>query len=317
MKWGLAALAAKGYSHRMLTNAHVNARFLTRLGAVSAVTVGLVVGVAATPATALPEAASSYSVVTAGTHSKWFPLHRSSVALGDSYTAGQGAPPYVPGQCLQSKYAGYPTIAALFSVYRLTENRACSGATIADTAAQLTVPTPVNGNTALVTLTVGAIDAGSNTVLAACGQYPDPGVPPCSTAIDLATQSLPHVGDELAVLYETIATTLPNARVAVLNYPLLFKPGADPLGDAINSVTTLLNEEIRVAVDDAVAATGNPKIMHVDVTQEFAGHAIGDLVPYIAYNPADLAATENFHPNALGNALGYARALASDRVFAR
>ncbi len=50
------------------------------------------------------------------------------------------------------------------------------------------------------------------------------------------------------------------------------------------------------------------------MTQEFAGHGIGSAVPYIAFNPLDLASPANFHPNALGNALGYTRALVNDGV---
>ncbi|HET8926232.1 MAG TPA: SGNH/GDSL hydrolase family protein [Microbacterium sp.] len=282
-------------------------RFASRVGVLSVVTIGLVVGLAAAPAAAVPVATSSSSAASVG--SSWsFLAQRSYVALGDSYTAGQGAPPYRSGPCLQSRYTSYPTIAATFSLYKLTANKACSGATVADTAAQLS---GVSSKTARVTLTVGAIDAGSNAVLAACGA--DPTSAACQQAIVSAVQALSQLGPKLVGLYSTIAATLPNARVAVLNYPHLFEPGVDPLGDLFNTATDALNGVIQ----GSVAAVGDSRVVYVDVTQEFAGHGIGSRVPYIAYNPSNILATANFHPNALGNTFGYARALANDRVFSR
>lgn len=292
----------------MSSNSHHRGRLLPRLGAISAIALGLIVGVAATPAAALPVAAPAST--TASVSSTWtFPSARSYVALGDSFTAGQGAPPYKPGACLQSRYTGYPTIAAVFSLYRLTENKACSGATIDATAAQLA---GVSNKTALVTLTVGAIDLGSNAVLAAC--YADPASEACQQAVATALAALPTLRAKLTGLYTTIANTLPNAKVAVLNYPHLFNPGvAPPLGDIVNSATDTLNAQIQGAVAD----TGNPRVIYVDATQEFAGHGIGSRLPYIAFDQSNVLATANFHPNALGNSLGYARALANDRVFSR
>ncbi|MFC9561863.1 SGNH/GDSL hydrolase family protein [Agromyces sp. NPDC056965] len=286
---------------------------MSRLGALSLLAFGLVAGVAASPAAALPAASPQGAVVSVGTptavHSSFWTM-RSYVALGDSFTAGQGAPPYRPGACMQSRYAGYPTIAAALSVYRLTENRACSGATVADTTAQLA---GVGGSTALVTLTVGAIDVGSNDVFAACAANPDPTVDPCKTAIATSTAKLAELGPKLATLYATIAATLPQARVAVLNYPRLFEPGVAPLGDLVNTATDGLN----AVIQGAVAATGDPRVSYVDATDEFAGHGIGSRVPFIAFDQANLLAPANFHPNALGNLLGYGRALAQDRVFSR
>jgi lysophospholipase L1-like esterase len=287
----------------MSKNSQVRARFRSLIGAVSLITFGLVAGVAATPAAALADTASTSAPTS------WPILSaRGYVALGDSFTSGQGAPPYVRGDdCKRSRYSSYPTIAATFSVYRLTANRACSGATVADTAGQLA---GVDADTALVTLTVGAIDAGSNEVLAACASNPDPSVDPCKAAIDAGTAALAQLGPQLVGLYTTIAATLPQARVVVLNYPRLFNPGVAPLGEVVNSATDALN----AVIQGAVAASGNSRISYVDVTQEFDGHGIGARVPYISFDPTDVLAVANFHPNALGNALGYARALANDRV---
>ncbi len=292
-------LAVAGeYCSRMMKNAQLRIRRATRLSALALVTLGLVVGAATAPASALSTADSPHldSILNpAGDY----------VALGDSFTGGQGAPPYEPGPCLRSAYASYPDIVAAISPYRLVENKACTGASIDDVFAQLSGVSPA---TDLVTLTVGGIDAGSNEVLGACA--PDPTSPVCAQAIEASITGIPALAPRLTSLYSTIAATLPEARVVVMNYPLIFEPGLAPTTDLYNSATQALNEVIRVAV----AAAGDPRITYTDVTQEFAGHGIGSPVPYIAFNPLDLASPANFHPNPLGNALGYARALVNDGV---
>ncbi|GAA1527733.1 SGNH family lipase [Agromyces terreus] len=278
------------------------------------ISTALVAGFAAAPAAALPAATAPAATAPGATSSAatgWSPpAARAYVALGDSFTAGQGAPPYRSNDCKQSRYTSYPTVAAVFSLYRLTENRACSGATVADAMAQLT---GVSAQTKLVTLTVGGIDAGSNDVLAACGLNPDPNAEPCKTALAASAAKLAALGPQLVGLYSTIAATLPNAKVVVLNYPRLFNPGVAPLGDLVNTASDGLN----AVIAGAVAATGNPRVSLVDVTQEFSGHGIGAKLPYISFDPGNVLAPANFHPNALGNAFGYARALANDRVLSR
>lgn len=277
---------------------HFVKRSFARLGALALVTFGLVVGSVAAPASALTSTESPRAAFAAN-------LGGEYVALGDSFTGGQGAPPYEPGPCLRSEYASYPDIAAAISLYRLVENKACTGASIEATLAQLEGVSP---STDLVTLTVGGIDAGSNQVLGACA--PDPTSPVCAQAIEASISGLPALVPRLAGLYSTIAATLPEARVVVMGYPLLFESGLLPAADLYNSATLALN----AVIQEAVAATGNPRITYTDVTQEFAGHGIGSAVPYIAFNPLDLASPANFHPNALGNALGYTRALINDGV---
>lgn len=232
----------------------------------------------------------------------------SYVALGDSFTGGQGVPPYTSGPCLRSKRASYPAIAAAVSGYTLVANNACSGARMADIPGQLLGVSP---KTKLVTLTLGGIDAGSNEVFAACS--PDPTSAVCQAAVALSMARLQTLAPELAATYAGIASALPQARVVVLNYPRLFQPGLLPLGDIVNSGTDALDAVIQAAVTGA----GNPRIQLVDATQEFANHGIGSRVPYIAYDPTNPLAQPNFHPNALGNSLGYVRALVHDRALRR
>jgi hypothetical protein len=96
----------------------------------------------------------------------------------------------------------------------------------------------------------------------------------------------------------------------VLSYPRQFKPGLSPLGDVLNGATDALNGVIA----GSVAAMATPRIRFVDASQEFAAHGIGSRVPYFAFDALNPFAPANFHPNALGNSLGYTRALVNDGV---
>ena len=276
---------------------------MSRLGAVSLLSLGLIVAASVAPATASPVAKPKGS---AG---------GSYVAIGDSFTAGQGAAPYL-GECLRSQFASYPAITAGSSSYREALNFACSGANTAATLRQVAAIDPrTKLKASLVTITVGGIDAGSNLVLAACA--PDPTSAVCVTAVGTATANLQTVvGPTLVGTYTTVAAAFPKARIVVLNYPRLFDPSLatdptfGPLAVTMNGATDLLNTVIR----GAVTVTNNPRVSLTDVTDEFAGHGIGSTVPYISFNgdPSDPSEPANFHPNALGNTAGYSAALRTD-----
>jgi lysophospholipase L1-like esterase len=283
------------------TKAHP--RLSSRLGALSLLTIALVFSASAAPA-------------TAAVPRSWFSSQSIAnyVALGDSFTSGQGAPPYLSTPCLQSKYASYPIITASLSTYRLAANESCSGADTAVVMAQLgQLPDRLKGSRSpvrLVTLTVGGIDAGSNLVLAACA--PDPAAPLCAAAIATAEFNLPSVGTKLAATYLAVANAMPKAKIVVLTYPRLFNASVSPLGDTVNLLTDALNATITGAAASAPYSGKNVQL--VDVTQEFANHGIGASIPYISFDPTNPSAPANLHPNALGNSLGYFRALLNDRV---
>ncbi|WP_129590396.1 SGNH/GDSL hydrolase family protein [Cryobacterium aureum] len=284
-----------------MKNQRLVSRFLPRLGTVAVLTAALFAGAVSAPALAQTDSGPAASIAASAP---------GYVALGDSFTSGQGAPPYVLDgtTCLRSKRASYPIFSAVVSPYRLVSNNACSGASTADVPAQLVGVSP---STALVTLTVGGIDAGSNVVLAACA--PDPASPVCLGAINNSLAQLSALAPKLVGTYGLVAATLPRAQIAVLSYPRQFKPGFSPLGDVLNRATDALN----TVIAGSVAAMATPRIRFVDASQEFAGHGIGSRIPYFAFDPLNPFAPANFHPNALGNGLGYARALLNDGVLRR
>ncbi|MBG6214710.1 lysophospholipase L1-like esterase [Cryobacterium sp. CAN_C3] len=303
-----------------MMNPQNKARLLTRTAALSVLVLGLVAGVSAMPAAATPAMANA-TIAQSGLAAASSVRSGASpaldyVAIGDSFTAGQGAPPYdlSSGVCLRSRSSSYPTIVSVLSPFRLPTNRACSGATVENVHQQLDAITSSPG---LVTLTVGGIDAGSNQVLAACADYPVNPNSTCLATIALSQQKTLALATTLPTLYVAIAAKFPRARIAVLGYPLLFEPAVPPVGDLVNAGTVGLNSVIAASEDLVPAALGGNRIRYVDPTQEFAGHGIGSRIPFISFDPSNPAAPANFHPNALGNALGYYRALLHDGLLRR
>lgn len=282
-------------------NRHPKTRmhFMSRLGAVSLLSLSLIASSAMIPAAASPGATLAGSAKGAYVY----------VALGDSFTSGQGAAPWVGGVCLRSATSSYPMLSTKISKYPRAINVACSGASTADIAGQIASVNPRMARRAsLVTITVGGIDAGSNGVLAACS--PDPTSSVCLQALALAQANLGTVGANLVATYSLVAVKFPKARIVVLTYPRLLDPSfPDPLtAGTVNAATDALNQVIA----GAVAATNHPRVSLIDVTNRFATHGVGSPTgSFISFNPLDPSDPQNFHPNAAGNA-AYAEALRVD-----
>ncbi|HSH59614.1 MAG TPA: GDSL-type esterase/lipase family protein [Acidimicrobiales bacterium] len=179
------------------------------------------------------------------------------VALGDSYSAGEGVPPYFKprSKCHRSEHA-YPTMVRLpeqedtwFDLSQDPSNetewgfQACSGATTRDVLratgrhgeplAQVddqrssdpnSHDLPLDEDTDLVTITIGGNDIEFEKVLTFC-------------AVNIACHNASLDGkpyerglksridglrSELNDVYETILAKAPNARVLVLGYPQIF-----------------------------------------------------------------------------------------------
>lgn len=285
----------------MINAAQERRRLVARLAVLCLATAGLVGGAAVSPAGALAPAELRH--VTAPVNPGG-----SYVALGDSYTSGQGAPPYLPGPCLRSKYTSFPAVTSVLSRYRLVANKACSEAGIADVLTQLS---GVSASTNLVTITIGAIDSGTADVVNTC--IGDVAAPICNETVQVNTARLAVLEPRLVGLYQAVAARLPEARIVVLNYPLIFTSLEVSGAAQVNASIALLN----AVITESVEAAGNPRITLTDVTQEFTGHGIGSRIPYISLSPRDPASQANYYPNALGNSLGYVRALANDGVIGR
>lgn len=224
------------------------------------------------------------------------------VALGDSYSSGLGTGAYRDDgtSCRRSEHA-FPALVARRRGLRL-HLRACSGATVREVRrSQLAV---LSRSTALVTISVGGNDAGFTRVLTECAKPRWLGH--CGRALDAARAVIDRVlPGALAVLYATIRSRAPGARVVVVGYPRLFG-GEDcnagtffsarererilRTGDRLNRVLAL-----------AAAARG---FGFVDPTPVFAGHAVCERPAWL--NGLSFPLRESFHPNRAGHARGYA-----------
>jgi hypothetical protein len=114
--------------------------------------------------------------------------------------------------------------------------------------------------------------------------------------------------------YGAVQAAAPRSRIAVLGYPLLFEPSSRvaPIPprnqELINGATVTVNATIARAVQLADAFPGT-SVQYIDVTDEFAGHAVNSLTgPWLQLSPTDFAADYNFHPNSAGHQ-AYADAL--------
>jgi lysophospholipase L1-like esterase len=185
----------------------------------------------------------------------------SYLALGDSYSAGEGLPPFAGDtaqtQCDQSADSAYPT---LLSKWLGSSGRqvpftfnACSGALVKEilNAAHRPgglVPPQVSGavepSVGLVTLTIGGNNAIFSKIVTACltagrclqEQFPPPNVaeatlkpvPPGALLTKWGPGTIEEIGDEDATLFHTLKRDFPNARIIAIGYPYLFPTAAAP-----------------------------------------------------------------------------------------
>lgn len=245
------------------------------------------------------------------------------VAVGDSYTAGIGAGPYTtPPPCVQTSTGYVDLLKALPIIDDEVSNEACGGARLADRPSD-TVPSVMeqiaalaaserlSGRTELVTLTAGANDLDFATPLRVCAVST---LEVCAQALQAAQAMFPSIQADLVEALIAIHKAAPRAKIVVFGYPLLFDPesGLPTLltPDAqrlVNAATLALNATIAQAV--AIANTeAKANAVYVDVTDDFAGHAINSADPWINFDPLDPFAPQNFHPTLAGHE-AYADAL--------
>ena len=175
------------------------------------------------------------------------------VALGDSYSSGEGNPPYLPGTDT-SRNKCHRSLNSY--VYRLVPRSvrlvhvACSGALIYDmnnhnfagNIAEGPQLDALDSRTTLVTLTVGGNDMGFGYVLGECAGLGDCSRDPklanllakhlswlytghardCSDEMFLRGGACAPPSPSLSQLYKQIASRAPHAKIVVLNYPSLF-----------------------------------------------------------------------------------------------
>lgn len=271
------------------------------------------------------------------------PLQRATsgryVALGDSFSSGEGAGGYQPGtdfddrddlwpfndgqeshnRCRRSANAYSQVLAAQNTFAAGTTFVACSGAVLAD----LSDPNRTNtgepaqldhldDDVSLVTMTMSGNDLGFGAVLTDCVLNGQRGVSLVSTCQerhqDRIDDALPRIGAALVEQYRQIAAEAPNARVVIIGYPPLFEADADSYRNLLfvedqvwmNEQAEALNATLRAAALEA-------GVEFVDVTALFADHGIGSDEPWfndLDFGGPGLAPVDpgSFHPNGQGQA---------------
>jgi lysophospholipase L1-like esterase len=227
------------------------------------------------------------------------------VALGDSYSSGVGTGGYdaSSGSCSRSPrsytalWAGSHTVASFTSV-------ACSGATTTDVLnKQLGA---LNGNTTMVTITIGGNDAGFVEVVTTCLIGTDGA---CTFAVNAgkayATGILPG---KLDATYRAIRSHAPHARLIVLGYPRLFEQTATCGLFGMDLAKRRTLDGAADTLDGVLAARAAAAgATFIDVRNIFAGHGICAGQPWI--NSTTWPVTDSYHPNSSGHRYGYLVAL--------
>lgn len=144
----------------------------------------------------------------------------SYVVIGDSYSSGEGAGDY-SASCDRSPNAYGKWFAQQLGMSDQYTNNACAGATVNDIYAQGQLNS-LDGNTKVVTLTIGGNDLNFGGVMTSCGLAGE-----CSgLAVDqgglpnlVSGSKLADLSTKLIALYMAIKQKAPNAKIYVLGYP--------------------------------------------------------------------------------------------------
>jgi lysophospholipase L1-like esterase len=234
-------------------------------------------------------------------------------ALGDSYSSGEGAPPFLAGSATSRDTCHRATMAYAERLYgnpgfpATLDFVACSGARIANMypskgqhgeAGQLQV---LNDHDTIVSLTIGGNDVQfpllikSCVILSACYLVDDL---PTRALIKYTVKRLPH-------LYEELLKRAANAQIYVLGYPDFFSHspsllcnGIDRLeADRITAMEHLMNEGIH----NVIKKLNNRRLHYVDTSNAFAGGELcGGRKPVYMNGVIKAHLEYSFHPTAAG-----------------
>jgi lysophospholipase L1-like esterase len=223
------------------------------------------------------------------------------VALGDSYSAGNGAGNYISssGDCHRSNSA-YPALWASAHGPSSFTFAACSGAVTTDvTAKQLG---GLNSSTGLVSITIGGNDAGFSDVMTTCVTGSDSTcVSRVSTAETYIRNTLPG---RLNTVFNAIRAKAPNARVVVLGYPHMYDLSAWFCVGLSSTKHKKINEAADVLDSTIASAASAHGFAFGDVRTTFNGHELcsgDDYLHSLVVSPT----WASYHPTAKGHSAGY------------
>lgn len=207
------------------------------------------------------------------------------VAIGDSFAAGTGVPPYTAGDsaaCLRSQTSSYPTLLSKWREFRGLDDVTCSGATTTTVEQQIGAA-EIGPRTRSVTLTVGGNDIGWSQALAGCIGTPQV----CSAAFAETAARVPGVTASIIGLIRSIVAKAPNADIYVTGYPYLFGDfrgtcdvGVSPAGTPIvvdRAIATNVNAIIfglNAAIARGVVKSGERHVTYVSISAFSLSHGL-------------------------------------------
>jgi lysophospholipase L1-like esterase len=228
------------------------------------------------------------------------------VALGDSFSAGVGAPPYDEdsGSCDRSELSWPYVLAEEGDDLELRELRACGGAEIDNLLQPWTnrrepaqIPHDPDEEVGLVTFTIGGNDVGFGDIVARCvlGDCSDV---PDSEAFQDTLEAL--VNRLLAEVYPALRAAYPEARIVHVGYPRLTPGGAGDLpleciwlSTAERVAAIAIVDELNEAIEAAADLSGDAAVEFADIGGAFVGHELCTDDSWV--NPISLD-SERAHP---------------------
>ncbi|CAO5190042.1 Lysophospholipase L1-like esterase [Frankia sp. AiPs1] len=239
------------------------------------------------------------------------PAHHVLAALGDSYSSGEGTPPFDPAdaRCRHSSQAWPRLLTTIDSSISIDLFAACAGATTDALSSsfhgeepqlvQLRQATPAPD---IVTITIGGNDAGFSQVIVSCYTWKCFWTGNDKRERDYVNKELP---DSLVASYTAMRTAAPGARILVVGYPSIFparqsKNTCKWLSNTERNQLTILNRQLNQAIRRSAAKAD---VEYVSIDRALRGHEMCTkdswVAPISLFSPGrNLSA----HPDADGQA---------------
>jgi lysophospholipase L1-like esterase len=255
------------------------------------------------------------------------------VALGDSYSSGEGAgsfygaAPGRPAACDRSRNAYSQLLAkqlaGRYQHSQSTDFLACSGDEVPDL---LTRQVPrIPADTRLITVGIGGNDSGWTDIVKSCmtdaASHPGAGGKGCNNIIsDSFKTKLPVLRSRLNQAYDAIRAKAPDATVIVLGYPAIFEDSySSEFCASVGALTRGARSDLRSgaarldrAIKDVATAHG---FRWDDPTSAYKDHRIcssgTDWLHGLTRGGGLSIGRQTFHPNADGQR-GFAHLIEDD-----
>lgn len=312
--------------------AHADPTTVTATATATAVATPTTTTVTAPPTTVtVTVTAAAGTTTTPPPASPILPAGSEYVAMGDSYSSGEGAnqnpggtqdPTLITGNCRRSTKAAQVLMTAQFGWTLI--NPACGGSTTANVLNAFGWEQPqmnlVTANTKLTTMTIGGNDVQLLQLIVNCIMttvYGDciasnPSAAQVITPVDNAINTLEP---KIENVVRAIVTKAPQARIRMAGYPWIVPPPGQPVGTctALSSGEQAMFDQRLTAVNFAIrqgtlaVAAANPTrdIQYLDPMAAGSPFAVTDngcSTTSTRYMNAATGDATNWHPNINGQA---------------